>query len=368
MNTIPKKCLVDGLTIYKSAFGMNELVAIEVRNNRCYMDVNSTTMSLRVSFDVPAQPDTKAQLVMEADRLLGFLKGGKDDLLGVTTKKTHMLSIDKTKLSVPLVAYEVRSWSELAAKTNPTTITSAHLFAQIAKTITPFATGGHHGVLESVCIRRNGKDLQLVGTDGFRIGVVHITDDGLDELNDIDVVVPNGVLTVLTRLVKSDEPCSIYMTDDLFRLEVGYGELSLEVVACPITAEYPDIYKLLQKQPDNEWEVGATDLAQYCGLHRTVGTNKRTADAKFTLRDNTIEMATGAEVNSTISLVERLKGAGDMDVNLSLKFVLDAVNLIALNGNERIKFGISTQTNLVWLRADSTNASVKTMAVVVPMT
>jgi DNA polymerase III sliding clamp (beta) subunit (PCNA family) len=207
-----------------------------------------------------------------------------------------------------------------------------------------------------------------VGTDGFRIGVVHITDDGLDELNDIDVVVPNGVLTVLTRLVKSDEPCSIYMTDDLFRLEVGYGELSLEVVACPITAEYPDIYKLLQKQPDNEWEVGATDLAQYCGLHRTVGTNKRTADAKFTLRDNTIEMATGAEVNSTISLVERLKGAGDMDVNLSLKFVLDAVNLIALNGNERIKFGISTQTNLVWLRADSTNASVKTMAVVVPMT
>jgi hypothetical protein len=48
--------------------------------------------------------------------------------------------------------------------------------------------------------------------------------------------------------------------------------------------------------------------------------------------------------------------------------VLDAVNLIALNGNERIKFGISTQTNLVWLRADSTNASVKTMAVVVPMT
>ena len=38
------------------------------------------------------------------------------------------------------------------------------------------------------------------------------------------------------------------------------------------------------------------------------------------------------------------------------------------NGVERIKMGISSKTNLVWLRADSANTSVKTMAVIVPMT
>jgi len=368
-NTIPKKCLVDALTIYKSAFDTSGLVAIEIKNDRCYMDVNGQIMSLRVSFEVDKQPDTKSQLVMETDRLLGFLKGGNGDELGLTTKKTHTLSIDKTNLSVPLSVYEVKSWASLGVKKDPTTITSAHLFARIAKTITPFVTGGHHGVLDSICIRKNKNELEIVGTDGFRIGVVHITDTALDELNDINVIIPSTVLGILSKLVKSDEPCSIYVVDDLFRMDIEFGKLSIEVVACPVVSAYPNIYKLLQAQPDHEWELNATDLIQYCGLHRTVGTNRRTADAKFTLRDDSIKMITPgeSEVNSTIGSVERLKGTGDMEVNLSLRFVVDAVNLIALNGSERIKMGICMKTNLVWLRADSTNPSVKTMAVVVPM-
>jgi len=371
-NSIPKKNLVDALTIYKSTFGMNELVAIEVKDNRCYMDVNQSTMSLRVSFDVDKQPDSVSQLVVEADRLLGFLKGGKDDILGLTTKKNHVLTIDKTRLSIPLIAegYEIRAWANLAKKKNPVTIKSAQLLAQIAKTVGPFATGGHHGVLDSVIIRRTNKELEIVGTDGFRIGVVHVTDAGLDELNDIDVIVPNSVLDVVCKLVKSDESCSIYVADSLFRMEVSYGKLSLEVVACPVTAEYPNIYPLLAKQPDHEWELNATDLAQYCGLHRTVGNNKRIAEAKFTLRDKAIDMVSpgDSEINSVIENVQRVKGTGDMEVNLSLRFLIDAVNLIVLNASERIKLGICTKTNLVWLRADSTNDSVKTMAVVVPMT
>jgi DNA polymerase III sliding clamp (beta) subunit (PCNA family) len=371
-NSISKKNLVDALTIYKSTFGISELVAIEVKNDRCYMDVNSMTMSLRISFDVDKQPDSVSQLIIEADRLLGFLKGGKDDILGLTTKKNHVLTIDKTKLSVPLIAegYEIRAWADLATKKNPVTIKSAHLLAQIAKTISPFATGGHHGVLDSIIIRRVKKELEIVGTDGFRIGVVHITDVGLDELNAIDVVVPNSVLDVVCKLVKSDEPCSIYVADNLFRMEVSYGKLSIEVVACPVTAEYPNIYPLLAQPPDHEWELNATDLAQYCGLHRTVGTNKRIAEAKFTLKDETIDMMTPgeSEINSTIGMVERIKGSGDMEVNLSLRFLIDAINLIILNANERIRLGICTKTNLIWLRADSTNDSVKTMAVIVPMT
>lgn len=371
-NSIPKKNLVDALTIYKGTFGLNELVAIEIKNNRCYMDVNQLTMSLRVSFEVPKQPDSVSQLVIEADRLLGFLKGGKDDILRLTTKKNHVLQIDKTKLSIPLPSdvYTIRGWAGLGKKKDPVTITSAHLFAKIAKTVGPFATGGHHGVLESVIIRRVKDELEIVGTDGFRIGMVHITDTGLDVLNDIDVIVPNTVLDVLGRLIKSDEPCSIYVVDNLFRLEVNYDNLLLEIVACPVTAEYPNIYPLLAKHPDHEWEVNATDLAKYCGLHRAVGSKKRIAEAKFTLGETTIGMVTpgDSEIKSVIGDVKRVKGDEDIEVNLSLRFVIDAINLIVLNGNERIKIGISKKTNLVWLRADSANDSIKTMAIIVPMT
>jgi len=370
MNTIPKKNLVDALTIYKSAFGMNQMVAIDVESNRCYMDVNTPTIALRITFDVENQPDTTAQIVIEADRLLGFLKGGTSDVLMIKTKKTHILTLGKTKLSIPLVAYEVRSWAGMAKKKNPVTITSAHLFAQVAKTIIPFATGGHHGVLESICIRRHKDELEIVGTDGFRIGVVHITDDGLDELNDIDVIIPNAVLSVLAKLVKSDEPCSIYVADKLFRLEVAFGNLSINVVASPVTSEYPNIYPLISVPPNHEWELNASDLAQYCGLHRVVGQNKRIAEAEFTLRGTTIDMSTEgeSEINSVIEAVEHIQGDDDQSVKLSLRFMIDAVNLIALNGSERIKMGISSKTNLIWLRADSNNDSVKAMAVVVPMT
>ena len=358
------------MTIYKNAFGANELVALEIKEDRCYLDVNSPIMSLRISFDVDQQSDTAEQLVMEADRLLAFLKGGTTDILTLTSGKNHNLVIGKTRLSVPKSNITIRAWGMLSNKSNETTVKSAHLFAQIAKTITPFSTGGHYGILDSLCIRRRKDSLEIVGTDGFRIGVVHIKDSGLEVLNDIDVIVPNDVLFVLTRLVKSDEPCSIYLSVKLFRMEVKYNELKIEVAASPVEGKYPNIQPLLSAPPDHEWEVEATAINQYCTLHKTVATNKRTANAQFTFKDEAIEMTTEGEspMDSVIGSVERVHGTGDHQISLSLKFILDAISLIALNGTEKIKIGISTKTNLVWLRADSTNPDVKTMAVIVPMT
>ena len=369
MSSIPKKNLVDALTIYKSVLGVNEKVAIDVRSNRCFIDMNDSAMAIRISFDVDQQAASTNQLTMEADRLLSFVKGGKSDLLNWSTKKTHSLMIDKMRLSVPIKEYETRSWTTLGEPTDPTEVTSAHLFAQIAKTITPFSRGGYHNILESVCIRRKGKQLELLSTDGFRIGIVHITGDGLDELNDIDVIVPNKVLDVLVKLTKSDEPCKLFMSDKLFRLEVEHDGLFIEIAAAPIISAYPDVSPLLSKQPDHEWKVAATDLVQYCNLHKTVETNKRMATAEFVLFDDKIAMETkgNSEANSIIEGVKRLKGSGNYSIKMALRFMVDAIDLVALNGSEEIKIGVSTQSKMMWLRADSTNTSLKTMAIIVPI-
>lgn len=369
MSFIPKKNLVEALTIYKSAFGANEQVAVEVKANTCYLDVNNQTMSLRISFEVDEQSDMPSQLVIEADRLLAFLKGGSEDTLEINSKKNHTLKLGRTKLSVPMQNMEVRAWGMLSPKADETTITSAHLFAQVAKTITPFSTGGHHSVLDSICIRRRKNDLEILGTDGFRIGIVHLTNDGLDKINDIDVIVPNDVLFVLSRLVKSDEPCSIYVADKLFRMEVAFNELTIEVAAAPVEGQYPNIQPLITAMPDHEWEMSATDLNQRCNLHKTVASNKRTANAQFTLKGECVEITSHGEspIDSVVGDVVRVQGTDNKEVNLSLKFVLDAINLIVLNGSDKIKVGISSAKNLVWFRADSANPSVKTMAIVVPV-
>lgn len=363
MNKIPKKCLVDALTIYKSAFGASELIAIEIKSNVCFIDVNNTTMSLRMSFDVDKQADTKEQLVIEADRLLQFLKGGASDTISLSTKKNHTLTIGKTKLTIPISNYKIRAWGLLKSKQKPTVITSAHLFAQIAKNITCFSTGGHYGVLESICIRRVQDDLEIVGTDGYRIGVVHITDNGLDKLNDIDTIVPNTVLSIMCRLVKSSEPCSLFVADDLFRLETTYDTLKIEAAAPQVKEAYPNITPLVSVPPDIEWEVNATDLIRDCNLHKTVG--NKIAKAEFKFNEDNIEISSEG-MHSIIPDVIR-KHDEDYTVNLSLKFVMDAVNLISLNSNERIRLGLSKKTNLIWVRANSGNNSVKTMAVIVPI-
>lgn len=364
---LARKSLLDSLVICKNAFHGNVPVEVQILDDKCYVMANSDLMALRISFDTEESEAFPKQFGDDVSKLIGFLKGMSEDFIEFKANAACTTKLGSAKLKLAFLDIPGYSWDTLPEIRDGIEIKDLTPFSQAAKALMPFVTGSHFGVLSNVKLEIGSNKAEMLGTDSFRIGRVSFGDTAVVSSRSLDILVPNNVLSVFERLLKIGKSAKIDMRENCFRMQVDCDTLIVEVSAARVEGNYPNVKPLMNSIPDVEWELDATELARFCSLHKTVS-DERLTPATIQLKKDTIHVTDNdSKMTSEIGDVKRTIGQHDETIGISLKYILDAINLVALQGSEKIKLGISKKTRLIWFYAADDDVKYKTVAIVVPM-
>jgi len=205
----------------------------------------------------------------------------------------------------------------------------------IAKTLFATARENSRYAINGVLLRRDGKKLEMVATDGRRLALCrqNIADkDG----GSVSCIVPSKALSLLLRLIDDPEaPVQIAITDNqiLFKLGDGKEGGALAVLASNLVeGTFPPYEDVIPKDQDKK-VVFDRDVLRSAVTRAALLTNEesRGVRLKFNAEGKQVELSSRApemgeaQINVDLSSYE----GTDLEIGFNPSFITDALKVIA---------------------------------------
>lgn len=217
------------------------------------------------------------------------------------------------------------------------TQTAAVLGAMIARTLFATARENSRYAINGVLLKREGKKLEMVATDGRRLALCRHTAGGDKDGAPISVIIPGKALAMLQKLLTHPEDVvQVAVTDNqvLFNIQAGDDKTSSRAVLVSNLVEgaFPPYDEVIPKDQDKRI-VFDRDVLRSAVTRAALLTNEesRGVRMRFTGGDKQVELSSRApEMGEANIQVELSSYEGeDIEIGFNPAFITDALKVIS---------------------------------------
>ncbi|KXK26983.1 MAG: DNA polymerase III subunit beta [candidate division WS6 bacterium OLB20] len=307
-------------------------VLIETEKSR--LKLSATNLEIGISTWIGAEVETEGKITVSAKLLFEFvnsLKAGKIELV-MNDQKLAVSSVDNNAEFFVIPADDFPTVpgveGESLLEVNASTFADA-----VTRTAIAAATDESRPVLTGLLMKTEGKQLTMVGVDGFRLSkkVLKLSKTGEEPLTEI---VPAKALAEVARLIGDvsgdDDILKVYLMASknqmLFKMD------DVELSTRLIEGKFPNYEEILPSDQNLRVSINKkdfTDMLKVVNIfaRNAVGNKARfavnVADAKLTLS------ATVADVGNNESSVDIHDVSGDdFETGYNVRFLADMINTI----------------------------------------
>lgn len=211
----------------------------------------------------------------------------------------------------------------------------ASLFTQmIARTLFAVARETSRYAINGVLLKREGKKLEMVATDGRRLALSRHTIPGEKDPAPIDCIIPAKAMTLLQRLLGDpDEPVQLSVTDSQvhFAIGAGAGAPRAFLASNLVEGTFPPYEEVIPKDQDKR-VVFDRDVLSSAVRRAALLTNEesRGVRMKFDAGEKRVELSSRApEMGEAEVQVDVASYEGDgIEIGFNPSFLTDALKVI----------------------------------------
>jgi len=307
-------------------------VLIETEKSR--LKLSATNLEIGISTWIGAEVEVEGKITVSAKLLSEFvnsLKAGKIEL-AMNDQKLVVTSVDNNAEFFVIPADDFPTVPGVEG--DSTLEVNGHVFADaVTRTAVAAATDESRPVLTGLLLKTEGKDLTMVGVDGFRLSkkVLKLSKTGEEPITEI---VPAKALAEVARLVSDvageDDMLMVYLmaSKNQMLFKINDVELSTRL----IEGKFPNYEDILPDDQNLRVTINKKDLSDILKVvnifaRNAVGNKARFAvnasDAKLTLS------ATVADVGNNESSIDIHDVSGDdFETGYNVRFLADMINTI----------------------------------------
>ncbi len=307
-------------------------VLIETEKTR--IKLSTTNLEVGISTWVGATVGEEGKLTVSARLLAEFvnsLKPGKLDLL-FNESQLEVKSVDNNAEFFVIPADDFPKVPEVEGE-SVFEVAAFALADAVAQTAIAAASDESRPVLTGLLFDAQGKDLTIVGVDGFRLArkVVKLTKPAEDKLYEI---VPAKALQEVERLIRDTagekDEVKTYLLGGKNQLLFKIGDIQLSTRL--IEGKYPDYEGIMPKESSLRVRIKKTDFADMLKVVNIFARNVVGNKAKFKINTDTKKLILEASVadlgkNESAIDISDIQG-DDFETGFNVKFLTDMIGSI----------------------------------------
>jgi DNA polymerase-3 subunit beta len=215
---------------------------------------------------------------------------------------------------------------------------SASLATLVARTIFATARESSRYAINGVLLKRDGKRLEMVATDGRRLALARANLTGADkDAKGMSCIVPSKALHMLQRLIGShDEPVQIAVTDAqiLFSFGTAASPGRAVLVSNLVDGSFPPYEDVIPKDHDKKVTFDRDVLASAV-RRAALLTNEESRGVRmlFNAKDKQLELTSRApeqgEAKVRVNLADYV--GDDLEIGFNPTFIVDALKVLEDN-------------------------------------
>lgn len=213
--------------------------------------------------------------------------------------------------------------------------TSGLLGSMVARTLFAVARENSRYAINGVLLKRDGKKLEMVATDGRRLALCRHTIPAEKDAANLSCIIPTKAMSLLQRLLSSeDEPVQIAVTDTqvLFSIGAGDGQAARAVLSSNLVeGAFPPYEEVIPKDQDKR-VVFDRDVLSSAVRRAALLTNEesRGVRLKFNGPEKHVELSSRApEMGEAEVQVDVASYEGDnIEIGFNPSFLTDALKVI----------------------------------------
>lgn len=312
----------------------SRVIQIEDVNGRLALTANTPSVSIRVSLHSDVEAAAKC---ISAERLLNYIKLLNDPEVSLSlTDKTARLESGDCRMTVPAMDGTI---SFTVPEENTIQLPQNVLLRALSHVSYAISEEESRPTLRSLLLKASDGKLEVVGTDGHRIGVYTAPFGGVFTL-----LLPAELCDALSvALADIDEPVEITSDDKTIGIRIVIGEdFHLQVRCSKLTGEYPHYNAVFPAAKRNSVKLGAARLL--LGIQRAVAMAPRDSQVVQLAFTADILTLTGADAQAGESVETITHGAAlgnECRIGIRGSYLLDALK--RLNGEIEVEFGAPSE-------------------------
>ena len=338
------------------------------------LDLVTTDLELAIRCHIPVTVEESGSIALPVDLLTDLVKAlSSDDVAAELNDENQVLSLISGRDKAQVHSISVQEFPAVPMPVDEPTVVIAPdvLRRMIDQVVSAASEDESRPILAGVLLRFGSSKLTMVGADGYRLAKATVDAEDV-EMDEMDVVVPIRAIKELRKLIAAEQqPIALYVGESriIFHVPGGQGRLKgvteIDLVSKAIEGTYPNYSQLIPKSWTTRVVMSITELITALRPLRAL---VRAGDVPavtlyigesvilsawirygYTKEEKENSDRGKAKVNAVI------EGQGQKKVCLNSNYLWDALQSVKAAGADQVAMEMTTTTNPVVLRPESSD-------------
>ncbi len=316
---------VQGIVEAKGAMPILSHLLLTTEKER--IGIQATDLEIGAKGYYSANVVAEGQVTLNAKKLFDILRELPSEEVHLTREDNHWVTLKcgKSKFRLPgMPSQDFPPFPEFS-QDSLLEFSSKLLKEMIRKTFFAQSPDETRQVLNGLLLEREGRKLNMVGTDGHRLAVIKRNPGDAAKGDKLSYLIPKKALAELMKLIE-DEDATFSFSAKNNHLAFMQGDQV--IVSRKIDGKFPNYQQVIPS--DNKLQVSVNrDVLQHALKRVALLADEKSKMVRFDVQSGNITLTTDAtELGEAREEIPVSYSGKDVSIGLNAKYVLDVLNVI----------------------------------------
>tara|TARA_B100000315_G_scaffold15325_1_gene13798 strand:- start:543 stop:1718 length:1176 start_codon:yes stop_codon:yes gene_type:complete len=316
---------VQGIVEAKGAMPILSHLLLTTEKER--IGIQATDLEIGAKGYYSANVVAEGQVTLNAKKLFDILRELPSEEVHLTREDNHWVTLKcgKSKFRLPgMPSQDFPPFPEFS-QDSLLEFSSKLLKEMIRKTFFAQSPDETRQVLNGLLLEREGRKLNMVGTDGHRLAVIKRNLGDAAKGGKLSYLIPKKALAELMKLIE-DEDATFSFSAKNNHLAFMQGDQV--IVSRKIDGKFPNYQQVIPS--DNKLQVSVNrDVLQHALKRVALLADEKSKMVRFDVQSGNITLTTDAtELGEAREEIPVSYSGGDVSIGLNAKYVLDVLNVV----------------------------------------
>lgn len=316
---------VQGIVEVKGAMPILSHLLLTTEKER--IGIQATDLEIGAKGYYSANVVAKGQVTLNAKKLFDILRELPSEEVHLTREDNHWVTLKcgKSKFRLPgMPSQDFPPFPEFS-QDSLLEFSSKLLKEMIRKTFFAQSPDETRQVLNGLLLEREGRKLNMVGTDGHRLAVIKRNLGDAAKGDKLSYLIPKKALAELMKLIDDDDATFSFSAKNN---HLAFMQGDQVIVSRKIDGKFPNYQQVIPS--DNKLQVSVNrDVLQHALKRVALLADEKSKMVRFDVQSGNITLTTDTtELGGAREEIPVSYSGEDVSIGLNAKYVLDVLNVI----------------------------------------
>lgn len=333
--TIEKNVLLEGLINVSRAISTRTTIPVlngikfELKKEGLYLTATDSELTIKIFIEEKSikKIESNGEIIIQSKYILDIIRKMPSDVINFEVSNNNNIKIYTDNNEYNLNCYDVNDYPNIKfdESKEPITLKADILKNLIDVTSYAISTQEVRPLLTGLNLKINGKNLECIATDSYRLAKMNLLLDTIVE-NSVNIVIPGKSINEIEKILVDDEDVILHIFNN--KMILNYKNINIQTNL--LNGSYPDTSHFIPNEFKYIINLDLRVFNDAVDRATIIAQNKDKNIVRMTLNDKTMILtSSSSELGKTEETIAmECSNNEKMEIAFSSKYMLDALKVI----------------------------------------